>query len=620
MRAVESRKSRGEKYKIAAMAAFLGCACLLTYYFHVVLNRGTLLTHLFYIPIGLAAFWWKRGGVFVALFLATMLLLSHNFLRANTVVVFHDYFRAVMLIVTGFLVALLSKELDKTKELNERVKELSCLYSLSKLAEKKDISLDAIFQKITGLMQNSWQYPDITCVRIAVTDNEFETENFKKTFWKQSADVRVCGQKVGTIEVYYLEEKPQIDEGPFLKEERDLIEAVSEQLAIIIERKQTEKALRESEEQYRGLFESGADALLLIDSDGIIQDVNPAACSTYGYSREKFIGMPAKVIVHPDYHHILSMAQTGIAAGDMKSFFTELIDVRRDGTSFPIKVNFSPIHYKDQKALIAAVRDITERKRGEDEMQQTRAELEHTSRLVTAGEMAFGLAHELNQPLCAILNYIDACLRMVRTKTVSSGKLIGVLEEIGSQADRAGKIIRRIRNLVRKREPKQSKVDINDIVREIIELEKAEADQNNVIMQTELAEDMPLILTDRIEIEQVILNLIRNGFDAMSDTGFDRHRLTIQTSMVGSDSIEVAVHDTGRGLPPGKAEEVFDSFFTTKTNGLGIGLSLSRSIIEAHGGNLWAEPASDTGATFRFTLPLKGAEYEQVRTDSICCG
>ena len=151
-------------------------------------------------------------------------------------------------------------------------------------------------------------------------------------------------------------------------------------------------------------------------------------------------------------------------------------------------------------------------------------------------------------------------------------------------------------------------------------MEQSKAIQAGVSIRLELAEDMPLILVDRIEIEQVILNLVRNGFEAMNDTVIGQRQLTIQTSMAGNGAIEVAISDTGEGLSPENAEKIFESFFTSKPNGLGIGLSISRSIIEAHGGNLWAESNPDCGATFRFILPLKGAEYVQVRTDRICCG
>ena len=195
---------------------------------------------------------------------------------------------------------------------------------------------------------------------------------------------------------------------------------------------------------------------------------------------------------------------------------------------------------------------------------------------------------------------------MTRAKTADSSKLTYAMEQIAFQTNRAGEIIKHIRSLVSKREPQRYSLDVNDVIREVVNMEKAEAGQRGVSIKTKLGKSMPLILADKIEVEQVILNLVRNGFEAMSDTEVGRRKITIQTSRVGSDSIQVAVRDTGKGLSPEDPEKVFDSFFTTKPDGLGIGLSLSRSIIEAHGGRLWAESNPDCGASFLFTLPVKG--------------
>ncbi|RKY12299.1 MAG: hypothetical protein DRP65_01715 [Planctomycetota bacterium] len=1136
----EKFERRREKYKIATMAVLLAGACLLTYYFHVVLDRGTLLTHLFYIPIGLAAFWWKRKGIFVALFLATMLLLSHKFLRVDVVAPFHDYFRIVMLLITSFVIAMLSEKLSKTKALNKRVvKELSCLCDLSRLAEQRDIALDVILQEVIGMMQNSWRYPDITCVRAIVGDKEFKTENFKETRWKQSVDIKTNGRKAGTLEVYYLEQRRQVYEGPFLKEERDLIEAVAEHLGMIIHRKQAEEALQKSESDkelilssiselmvyqdkdfrvvwankvaadsvgqavneltgrycyevwcqrnepcpdcpvqksietgrlqekdvstpdgriwhIRGypvrdqsgnvagavevtlditerkraeeklrferdklitILDSMADGVYIVNQQNDIEYVNPVLVKDFGtyegrkcyeyfhdrtevcpwckrpdvfagktvqwewysaksqktydiidtplrnadgsisklkilrditerkqtteklkllssaveqagegiavidmqgnilsandafsamhdYTKEELIGkhcsilhtaeqMPSveaanreikekgwfsgeighvhrngrvfptwvqnsllrdeagnpvgiictlrditqlklaerkvrldesrlqslltlsqmteapvqeitdfalesaveltssqlgyiafmnedetsltmhswskeavaqcriadKPMVHPvgttglwgeavrqrkpvitnnyaadnplkkgcpeghvdiirhmnipvfDNGRIVAVAGVGnkyeeydesdvrqltLLMQDMwkliqrkrvekklqdsESRFRELFEnmssgvaiyeAENEGRDFIFK-DFNrrgqeidridkkdligrrvtevfpgveeiglldvfrkvwktgqPEHhpvsqYKDSRVagwrenfvyklpsgeIVAIYDDVTESKQAEEQVRQSRRELERISRIITVGELASGLTHELNQPLCAIANYADGCLRMIRTGTVSPGKLLAAIEQIATQADRGGKITQHVRSLVGRGEPHLSTVDINKIIRDVVSLEVAQATQAGVAVRLELAEDIPLILADRIEIEQVVLNLAKNGIEAMSDTAIDRRQLTIQTSTAGSDAVQVAVCDTGKGLPPEGADKIFDSFFTTKPDGLGMGLSISHSIIEAHGGNLWAEPNPDAGTTFRFTLPLKGKE------------
>jgi signal transduction histidine kinase len=250
--------------------------------------------------------------------------------------------------------------------------------------------------------------------------------------------------------------------------------------------------------------------------------------------------------------------------------------------------------------------DITQRKKADEQLRQTRTGLEHAARLITAGEMAAGLAHELNQPLCAIVNYANAASRLIKTKGIEQDRLITVLNDVATQADRASEIIRRLRRLVKKRQPKQSSVNINEIVEEVIKLEHAEALEQGIEVLTELAENIQSVMADDIQIQQVILNLMRNGFEAMSQTPPENRRLTIRTSAVDRDKIEVAVCDNGKGISEDTAERIFDSFFSTRDEGLGVGLSLSRSIIESHGGKIWAEPNADCGAILRFTLPVKG--------------
>jgi len=277
------------------------------------------------------------------------------------------------------------------------------------------------------------------------------------------------------------------------------------------------------------------------------------------------------------------------------------IDVECGGSWWSI--TFAPVTEPAYVNIYAL--NITGRRRAEEELRRSRAELEHTSRLVTAGEMTSGLAHELNQPLCAIANFASAGIQMAR-KGTEPEKLSKALEEIASQARRAGEIIRRLRRLVSKREPERTPVDINKIAREVIKFEQAEAYHNNIEIKAVLARKLPEVIGDDIQLQQVVLNLVRNGMEAMKETPPERRQLVITTKAAEGGGIELAVRDNGEGLSEVTAERMFDSFFSTKPNGLGVGLSLSRSIVETHGGKIWAEPNPDGGVTLRFRLPAKG--------------
>jgi len=266
----------------------------------------------------------------------------------------------------------------------------------------------------------------------------------------------------------------------------------------------------------------------------------------------------------------------------------------------------SPIKDKNGKviAAIEMVEDITEFKQIELREREHQAELAHYARLSTVGEMAFALAHELNQPLCAIASSAKAALRMMKSGDWDSNELLEAMDEAGAQAEQAGEIIRRTTKLVRKKEPHRSRVNIENIIDEAITLIEHEAQLKGItIQQVEPSEKLPMLEADAIQIEQVLLNLIHNSFDAMENVNKSKKQVTIEVLVDKDDTVQVAISDTGEGLPAENIDMVFEHFFTTKSEGLGMGLSISRSIIEAHGGRIWAEHNPAGGATFRFTLP-----------------
>jgi C4-dicarboxylate-specific signal transduction histidine kinase len=288
--------------------------------------------------------------------------------------------------------------------------------------------------------------------------------------------------------------------------------------------------------------------------------------------------------------------------------------------------------------------EMEERRRAEEQLQWHQAELAHVARLSTVGEMMAELAHELNQPLSAISSYAQACRRLlsdrpsltcgagvsparaagtaapqspevIRGRLLSPGapdqteELLNSLNQVGEQADRAAEIIRRLRRFVKKGNPSQVVVDLNALVHDVVELMNIDARMANSDVAFELAAPLPPVVGDRIQLEQVLVNLMRNGFEAMRDSQHEPRRLTIRTTPDGQQNIRVDVSDNGAGISPAEIDRVFDRFFTTKADGMGMGLPISQSIIKNHGGRLWVTPNGDQGSTFHFTLPIDHGDH-----------
>jgi len=260
-----------------------------------------------------------------------------------------------------------------------------------------------------------------------------------------------------------------------------------------------------------------------------------------------------------------------------------------------------------RRVSLKVVADITEAKQAEAASRQQIEKLQLSAKLITIGEMASALAHELNQPLTAIASYNQGCIRMLRAGHPSSADLLGFMEKCSAQAVRAGGIINRMREFLRKREPTLSPHELNAIIGEAVQMIGMEAEKNAVQVRLDLAPALPPVLADAIMIEQVLLNLIRNAIEAMQHTARESRTLTIKSAPSGKAALQVSVHDSGPGIPADALANLYTPFFSTKENGMGIGLNISRSIIEFHGGRLWHEPGADRGCVFIFTLPVQAA-------------
>jgi C4-dicarboxylate-specific signal transduction histidine kinase len=247
--------------------------------------------------------------------------------------------------------------------------------------------------------------------------------------------------------------------------------------------------------------------------------------------------------------------------------------------------------------------EMRERQRAEEALQKSQAELAHVTRVMTLGELMASLAHEVNQPLAAVLTNAQACLRWLARETPRPDEARAAVERIVRDSNRASEVIQRIRALVKKTDPQMVALDINDVIREAISLEQREILSRQVSLRTELASALPPVLADRVQLQQVVINLVMNALEAMAPVTDRPRDMLIRSQQEDANQVLVAVRDSGMGIDSENAERLFNAFFTTKPTGMGMGLSISRSIIAAHGGRLWVSPNADHGATFQFTLP-----------------
>jgi two-component system, LuxR family, sensor kinase FixL len=378
----------------------------------------------------------------------------------------------------------------------------------------------------------------------------------------------------------------------------------------IDEEKQLEQALRARETHLRSIMETIPDATIVIDGRGIMQIFSSAAERQFGYSAKEAIGQNVSMLMPaPDRSrhdgYLARYASTGerhiIGIGRI------VTGQRKDGTTFPMHLSIGEMQSGGEPFFTGFVRDLTEHQQTQARLHQLQSELVHVSRLTAMGEMASALAHELNQPLAAISNYMKGSRRLLAGSTDANKSTIeGALDRASEQALRAGQIIRRLRDFVARGESEKRVESLSKLIEESGALGLSGAREQGIVLRFELDHMNDLVLVDRVQIQQVLVNLFRNALEAMAHS--PQRQLIASTAKVADDMIEVAVSDTGPGFPDDVKPNLFQTFFTTKETGMGVGLSISRSIVEAHGGRMWAETNDLGGATFRFTLPAAPTE------------
>ncbi|MBU1364695.1 MAG: PAS domain S-box protein [Gammaproteobacteria bacterium] len=377
-------------------------------------------------------------------------------------------------------------------------------------------------------------------------------------------------------------------------------------------RTQAEEALR-AEHAFRAAMEDSLTVgMRARDLEGRVIYVNPAFCTMTGFSAGELVGHtpPMPYWAPEQLEETFAMHQT-VLAGKAPLDGFEITFMRKNGERFHALVYEAKLIDGNGKhtGWMASVLDITERKHAEELARQQQEQLQFTSRLVTMGEMASTLAHELNQPLAAIASYNTGCLNLLSSGQAAPQDILPALEKIAAQAQRAGKIIRRVHDFVRKSEPKRAPCQLGEVIEDCLGFIEAEARKHQVRVECDIP-TLPPIPADRLMLEQVLLNLIRNGMEAMATTPAANRMLRIAVEL-GASELLVSVSDQGCGIAADVREKLFTAFFTTKQEGMGIGLSICRSIIEFHRGQLWAEENTlspdSSGTIFRFTLPLEAA-------------
>ena len=378
----------------------------------------------------------------------------------------------------------------------------------------------------------------------------------------------------------------------------------------IDEEKQLEEALRTRETHLRSILETIPDAMIVTDSRGIMRFFSNAAERQFGYSGGEAIGQNVAILMpEPDRTHHDSYLERYRVTGDRRIIGIGRIVTgrRKDGSTVPMHLSVGEMRSGGETYFTGFVRDLTEQQQTQHRLQELQSELVHISRLSAMGEMASALAHELNQPLAAISNYMRGSRRLLSASAdPNREKIESAMDRAAEQAMRAGQIIRRLRDFVVRGESEKRIESIAKLIEESGALGLTGAREQGVNLLFDLDHRHDLVLVDRVQIQQVLVNLFRNALEAMAAT--KQRRLVASTKPAGDDMIEVSVSDTGHGFADGVEPNLFQTFFTTKETGMGVGLSISRSIVEAHGGKLWAEQNASGGVTFRFTLPAAPSE------------
>lgn len=377
--------------------------------------------------------------------------------------------------------------------------------------------------------------------------------------------------------------------------------------AMVSQRYRLVRALADSEAWRSTILNTARDGIVTIDSGGAIKSINPAVEQLFARPPDQLLDTNVSNLIDIPREQIAQLTrETATSDGGAYGEF----QAHRQDRSFPVEMSVGSFELSGTERHTLVIRDITRRRKAEEQVRQHQAELARFSRISLAGEMAAGIAHELSQPLTAIIAYGRGCLRLLRQAEPDAVMLNEGVSEAVQQAERAADILTRLREFVRFGAARRHVVDVRPMIDTVVGLAAIEAAQAEVEIGVTAEPDLPGVFADSIQIEQVIFNLVRNAIDAMVTNGITRKSISIDARRKGEDAVEIAVADTGPGIAEEVRDQIFEPFVTTKPRGMGMGLSISRSIIEAHGGTLRLQRSGSSGAVFAFDLPTRAFEDE----------
>jgi len=438
------------------------------------------------------------------------------------------------------------------------------------------------------------------------------------------------GRVLGTFAIYYREPRSPTEQ------ERNLIDQITHLASIAIERARAEELVRDSERRYRYIFESAGASIWEEDFSQVkaaidelkaggvrdfrqyfaahpefveraiamvrILDVNDATVRLFAAQDKQELLVSLDRVFTPETRDVFTGELTALAEGATGfESQTSLRTLKGDPLSVVFTIAF-PAEPAELNSVLVTVTDVTEQKRAEDALRQARADIAHVSRVTTLGEMAASITHEVDQPLSGVVINANACLRFLAGPSPNLDEARDGLHAIARDGRRASEVTARIRSLARRAPAEKERLDVNAVILEVVALADGDARRARARVRTELAGQLPRVLGDRGQLQQIVFNLLLNGLEAMSAVVDRQRELVISTHAETADRVHVAVRDTGIGIDPLQAHRMFEAFYTTKRGGMGMGLSISRTIIEQQGGRLWAVPNKGPGATFHFTV------------------